>query len=139
METPSNSTLIKLSDTDLTLGNPADDIRGRKVLDSAGEEIGHIDDLIIDTREKKVRFLRLTAGGFLGMGAQKFLIPADAITRVEKSTVHISRTREHVAASPVYDPEVLFDENRALNVYGYWGYSPFWASGYVSPNWPFYM
>ena len=57
METPSNSTIVKLSDTDLTLSDPKRDIRGRKVIDLAGDEVGHIDDLMIDSKEKKVRFL----------------------------------------------------------------------------------
>lgn len=36
-------TLRALSDPDLMLPDPAEDMRGREVRDSAGDEIGHID------------------------------------------------------------------------------------------------
>ena len=37
--------LHKLSDTHLTMAHDAEDIRGRQVLDTAGEYVGEIDDL----------------------------------------------------------------------------------------------
>lgn len=43
-----NATLVKLSDSNLRLADPAEDIRGRKVLDKEGEEIGDVDDMFVD-------------------------------------------------------------------------------------------
>jgi sporulation protein YlmC with PRC-barrel domain len=139
METPASAVLLKLSDTDLTLSDPSQDIRGRKVADSHGHEIGEIDDLVIDNQEKRVRFLRVASGGFLGLGAQKFLIPIDAVTRIDKDTVQINRAREHVASAPAYDPKLVLDESHVDHLYGYWGYAPFWAAGYTYPGFPFYL
>jgi sporulation protein YlmC with PRC-barrel domain len=62
------------------------DVRGRKVVDNAGEDIGQVDDLLMDDREDKVRLLRVAAGGFPGLGETKSLIPADAMTTVNSST-----------------------------------------------------
>jgi len=42
------ATLHRLSDSNLTVKDPDADVRGRKVLDKAGEEIGSVDDLTID-------------------------------------------------------------------------------------------
>jgi hypothetical protein len=64
--------LCKLSDTDFTVANPDEDIRGWAVVDKDGEEIGEVDDLLVDNRETKVRFLQVTSGG-LGLGTTKFL------------------------------------------------------------------
>jgi sporulation protein YlmC with PRC-barrel domain len=139
METSANVVLLKLSDTDLTLADPAQDIRDRNVVDSAGQEIGRIDDLIIDNHEKRVRFLRVATGGFLGVGAQKFLIPIDAVTRIDKNTVHINRTREHLSGAPVYDPKLVLDDTHLDRLYGYWGYPPFWTAGYTYPGFPYYL
>jgi sporulation protein YlmC with PRC-barrel domain len=72
--------------------DPAADVRDRRVLDKAGQDIGHVDDLLVDDREHKVRFLRVAAGGFLGLGEAKFLIPVDAITKVEAKAVHVDQT-----------------------------------------------
>ena len=57
------ATLIRLSDTELTVADRADDIRGLDVLDISGEELGEVDDLLIDNAERKVRFLEVASGG----------------------------------------------------------------------------
>jgi hypothetical protein len=55
--------LVRLSNTDLTVADRADDIRGLDVLDISGEELGEVDDLLIDNAERKVRFLEVASGG----------------------------------------------------------------------------
>src|SRR5690606_41386570 len=99
-QTMPHPTILRLSDTDLVLSQPDEDVRGRKVIDADGNDIGHVDDLMIDDREKKVRFLRVASGGFLGIGRTKVLIPVDVIQKITRDTVQIDRTREHVAGSP---------------------------------------
>ena len=42
--------LIRLSDTELTIANPAEDIRGRAAVDRDGEDIGEVEDLLMATR-----------------------------------------------------------------------------------------
>jgi sporulation protein YlmC with PRC-barrel domain len=138
METPSTHALIRLGDTNLTVLEPSLDVRGRKVVDANGHEVGHVDDLLIDDTEKHVRFLRVVAGGFLGIGGQKFLIPVDAIKAIHDDAVRIDRTREHVAGGPEYDPE-LTDRGHLEQVYGYYGVMPYWGVGYVYPGYPFYL
>jgi sporulation protein YlmC with PRC-barrel domain len=131
------ATLVKLSDTNLTLADRAEDIRGRDVFDTAGEEVGEVDDLFVDEQEQKVRFLQVASGGFLGLGATKFLIPVDAITRITEDAVYISQTRERLAGVPRYDPS-LVDERYLRDVYGYYGYSPYWGPDYRYPSYPYY-
>jgi len=74
MATQPTATLEKLSDSNLTVQDPNADIRGRKVLDKNGDEVGKVDDLMIDDREHKVRLLEVESGGFLGLGETKVLI-----------------------------------------------------------------
>jgi len=131
------ATLVKLSDTELTLADRAEDIRGRKALDTAGEDLGEVDDLFIDDREQKVRFVQISSGGFLGLGATKFLIPVDAITRITEDAVYISQSRERVAGAPRYDP-ALVDERYVSDLYGHYGYPPYWGLGYQYPPYPDY-
>ena len=131
--------IVKLSDTDFRLADPAQDIRGRKVIDCDGKDAGHIDELLIDDVEKKVRFARVASGGVLGIGAQRFLIPVELITRVTADTVYIARSCEHLADAPVYDPQVTLDDQRLSTIYGYYGLAPFWAPGYAYPAFPYYV
>ena len=137
MTTSAQANLYKLSDSPLTVADPAEDIRGRQIVDSAGNEVGKIDDLMIDDRQGKVRFLLAGSGGFLGIGETKFLIPVDAVTRITGDTVYINQTREHVAGAPRYDPE-LADMSYWDSLYGYYGYALYWAPGYIYPAYPRY-
>ena len=130
MTTQDNVTLHKLSDTGQTVANAAEDIRGRKVKDKDGKELGTVDDLLIDDQERKVRFLRVEHGGFLGVGETKSFIPVDAITKITGDDVHINHSRDHVAKAPRYDPKLVDDNTYYDSIYGYYGYMPFWGAGY---------
>lgn len=127
-------TLIDLTDTALALAEPADDLRGRTVVDLNGDEVGDVDGLIIDETERRARFLQVGSGGFLGLGEKKQLVPVDAITDVDDDVVQISTERTHVAGGPVYDPEVVLASRYYEDLYGYYGYPPFWAPGYMYPG-----
>lgn len=135
------SKLIKLSDSDEAIAHASDDIRGHSVKDRAGEDLGTVDDLLLDPTENKVRFLVVASGGFLGMGKDKTFLPVDAITRISDDEVHIDQTREHVAGAPGYDPELVDvpdDPDYYGSVYGYYGFVPFWTPGYAYPGYPSY-
>jgi sporulation protein YlmC with PRC-barrel domain len=93
MTAPTGDTLVPLSESTLTVSDPRADVRGRKVVDATGEEVGTVDDLLVDDAEVKVRMLRVKHGGFLGIGADHFLIPVDAISSVTDDAVHIDRER----------------------------------------------
>lgn len=133
------TTLVRLGDSDLTVANEDDDVRGRKVIDRNGEETGKVDGLLIDEAERKVRFLEVGSGGFLGMGKEQVLIPVDAVVRVDDESVHINKDREHVASAPGYDPELMPVPERPYleNVYGYYGLVPHWGAGYMYPGYPY--
>ncbi len=124
------TTLRTLSDTGEMVASPNEDVRGRKVLDDAGEEIGAVDGLMVDD-EKKVRFLRVESGGFLGLGRTRIMIPVEAITRVMPHAVSIDRGREHLRGAPLYDPTLVDDTDQAYwgSVYGYYGVAPYSERG----------
>ena len=102
--------LVRLSDTELTIANPAEDIRDRTVVDRNGEDIGEVEDLLIDAHEKRVRLLEVASGGFLGSGKTKFLLPVEAIIRISNDTVYVNQTRQYIAGAPHYDPDLIHQE-----------------------------
>jgi len=102
--------LLRLSDTELTIANPAEDIRDRTVVDRDGEDIGEVEDLLIDEPEKRVRLLEIASGGFLGLGKTKFLLPVEAITRISNDKVYVNQTRQYIADAPHYDPDLIHQE-----------------------------
>ena len=135
----SNSTLMKLSDMGAAIKLGDEDVRKYSVKDKDGHDIGKVHDLLIDPREKKVRFLVVESGGFLGMGEKKSFIPVDAITGISPGEVHIDQTRERVAGAPPYDPELVTTRSYHQDSYGYYGYSPYWMGGYSHPVFPFHF
>jgi sporulation protein YlmC with PRC-barrel domain len=132
--------LIRLSNTNLKLADPAQDVRGHRVVDEDGKDLGEVDDLIIDRVEMEVRFLEVASGDLFGFGPAKALIPVEAITRISDAAVYIKRRRQHVVAAPRYNPDLIRqdvgDQGHVGDRYRYYGYLPFWGPGYRYPPLP---
>jgi sporulation protein YlmC with PRC-barrel domain len=114
-------TMVLLSDSEQMMTDPDQDIRGRKVRDRDGNELGKIDDLLIDQEHKKVRLLRVEHGGLFGIGATPLYIPVNAVERVTDDEVVISRSRVQVAEAPHYDPELIDGDKYFADLYRYYG------------------
>lgn len=129
---PDTAALEKLKDTGLTLADSSQEIRGRKVVDPSGAEIGQVSGLFIDLDERKVRMIEIRVGGFLGLGDQHFLLPVDAITRLDEDHVYVNETQERVVRSPAYDPTLIVaPTHKYLDpYYAYYGIAPFGQAGY---------
>ncbi len=130
--------LIPLSDSGKTVSSTDEDIRGFDVKDAAGEDLGKVDDLLVDTVENRVRFLVVASGGFLGLGEKKSFIPVDAVTSIGDDEVRIGHSRELLVGAPAYDPNLVNDRDYGESVFGYYGYTPFWSPGYSYPRYPYY-
>jgi hypothetical protein len=128
--------LVKLSDAALSVADPAEDVRGRTVLVRDGSAIGEVDDLFVDEGERRVRFLQVAAGGFLGLGEHTFLLPVEAVTGVDSGHVHVDQARERVAGAPRYDPAIAAPPDYFAGVYEWFGAAPFWTPVEVPPDSP---
>ncbi len=53
-------------------------ILGAKVINTAQEDLGKIEDLVIDARNSRVAYAILSFGGVLGLGDKHFAIPWEA-------------------------------------------------------------
>ncbi len=92
--------LIRLGDSDFVPANLEDDLCGKGVLDAEGQRIGTVEDLYIDRQEREVRFLEVGAGGILGIGEKRFLVPVEAVTKVAEGWVTIESGRTERVAGP---------------------------------------
>lgn len=138
MNTPNEGILVRLSEIDETVAERDHDIRGRKVIDQGGEEIGKVKDLLIDEDEKRVRFIEVASGGFLGIGQDTVLIPVDAIISIADDEVRIDQSRHSVAGSPGYDPDLMRERDSYSEYLTYYGYPMWWGAGYQYPDYPHY-
>jgi sporulation protein YlmC with PRC-barrel domain len=129
-------TLVRLSDSQQTIADPAEDVRGRTVRDHDGEEVGKVEDLLIDPHAREVRFLRVEHGGILGFGATPSFVPVDAVARITDDEVHLARAGQDIAGAPAYDPDLVDQRPYFESLYGYYGYMPYWSPGYMYPGFP---
>lgn len=127
--------VVRLSESELALADPALDVRDRKVIDSTGREIGHIHDLFVDANAEEVRFLEVASGGFFGLGETRFLIPVEAVTGLSENALFLNQTRSRVVEAPAYNPQ-LASESYYADIYNYYGYSPYWGLSYACITYP---
>jgi sporulation protein YlmC with PRC-barrel domain len=101
------STLTKLSELDLPLEEPWQDMRGLEVYDITDEQIGTVEDLYVDREARQARFVVVSAGGFLGVGKKHFLVPTEEVSRdMGEGQVTVTEPRDKVLNSPEFDPDV---------------------------------
>jgi sporulation protein YlmC with PRC-barrel domain len=74
---------------------------GKPVYNDAGERIGDVDDLII-APDKKLSYLIVGAGGFVGIGRHDVAIPISQITRQDGRLVIPGATRDLVKSMPEF-------------------------------------
>jgi sporulation protein YlmC with PRC-barrel domain len=110
-----------LSESDLRLEEPWQDIRNLDVYDITDEQIGSVEDLYVDREARQPRFLIVSAGGILGLGKKHFLIPVEDVSRdVDEDRVTVTQPRDKVLNSPEFDPDVgILDPaiQRAIEAY----------------------
>src|SRR5579864_3787718 len=57
----------------------AREVRGRRVRNRAGDDLGDIEEIMIDLPTGRVAYAVLSFGGFLGIGGKLFAIPWQAL------------------------------------------------------------
>src|ERR1043165_5985874 len=107
-------------------------IVGDKVLNTAGEQLGNIKDLMIDLDEGQIAYAVLSFGGFLGMGDKLFAIPWEALTLdTEDHAFILDVDKEVLKNAPGFDKDhwPATDEYQSgwlMDIYEYYGYTPYW-------------
>ena len=105
---------------------------GDKVVNTEGEQLGTIRDLVIDLDDAQIAYAVLSFGGFLGLGDKLFAIPLEAlIFNSEAHTVVLDVDREVLKNAPGFDKDhwpdnAQYEAGWLLDIYKYYGYSPYW-------------
>ncbi|MDD5418949.1 MAG: PRC-barrel domain-containing protein [Methanomicrobiaceae archaeon] len=108
----------------------ANDLIGFGVQNPQGEDLGKIDDLMIDVHEGCIAYAVLSFGGILGMGGKYFAIPWDALSlRSDEDNMTLNVPKERLDNAPGYDkdnPPRAADREWLRGVYSHYGYEPYW-------------
>jgi sporulation protein YlmC with PRC-barrel domain len=99
-------------------------VKGTTVYNTAGESIGHVEDVILDKMSDKIMFAALGFGGFLGIGEKYHAIPWAMLDYdKEKGGYVVAMSKEALKAAPVYDLSDLLKDDGAIgrHVDAYYG------------------
>lgn len=103
---------------------------GDDVRNPGGEDLGKIEEIMIDTNSGRVAYAVLSFGGFLGMGDKLFAIPWEAL-RLDQEHEHfvLNVDKETLEEAPGFDknnwPEFA-DRTWGAQIHSYYGYDPYW-------------
>jgi len=94
------------------------------VKDEQGEDLGYIEDIMINPQRGRIEYMILSFGGFLGIGDKWFAIPLDATeVQMEKQTIVLDVTPDLLKAAPGFDKDELpntADANWDQEIRDYW-------------------
>jgi sporulation protein YlmC with PRC-barrel domain len=109
----------------------ASTIIGDRVRNLKGDDLGTIDELVIDIRAGRIAYAVLSYGGFLGMGDKLFAIPWEALMRrSDERRFVLDIDEETLKNAPGFDREhwpTSVDANWLSSVYTHYGYTPYWT------------
>lgn len=79
---------------------------GEPVCNRAGEDLGKIEDIMLNVDDSKVRYAVLSFGGFLGMGDKLFAVPMDAMQLDERNERFVLDVpKEKLENAPGFDKD----------------------------------
>ncbi|HHF7343955.1 MULTISPECIES: PRC-barrel domain-containing protein [Legionella] len=82
------------------------EVSGVKVKNSLGEDLGEINEVVIDKLMGKVNYLVLDFGGFLGFGNKFFAVPWDLFTYDKKNNCFLLNIdKESLKNAPGFDKD----------------------------------
>lgn len=105
-------------------------LTGNPVVNSAGDDLGEIEDIMLDVPSGRVAYAVLSTGGFMGMGNKLFAIPWRAL-RLDTDNecfvldIELDRLRD----APGFDKDhwpSMADPQWATSIHEYYHSTPYW-------------
>lgn len=105
-------------------------LKGDSVVNSQGQDLGRIEEIMFDVSSGRIAYAVLSFGGFLGMGDKLFAIPWEALqldTNKHRFILNVPKDRLEKAEG--------FDKNNwpdfanrdwATRTHQYYGVDPYW-------------
>lgn len=79
---------------------------GDKVKNHSNDDLGKIEELMIDTADAEVNYAVVSFGGFLGMGDKLFAVPLEALEiDTEEECVRLNASKEKLENAPGFDKD----------------------------------
>jgi sporulation protein YlmC with PRC-barrel domain len=108
-------------------------IVGSKVENAQGQNLGDIEDIVIDTETGRIAYAVISFGGFLGVGDKLFAVPMGALKRnPNKADMFVLNIdKERLKNAPGFDKDKwprLDDRQWMTTVYTFYGQPFYWET-----------
>jgi sporulation protein YlmC with PRC-barrel domain len=110
----------------------ASTLTGDKVRNPEGDNLGNLEEIVIDLETGRVSYAVLATGGFMGLGDKYFAIPWDmlSVDTVNKEVV-LDVSKDKLENAPGFDKDNwpdIHDRTWVADVYRYYGHDPYWEA-----------
>ena len=83
---------------------------GSNVRNLQGEELGEIEDIVVDVESGRILYAIMDFGGFLGIGEKSFPVPWDSLAPLPSEGVfYLNITKDRLNKAPSYDKDKMPD------------------------------
>lgn len=110
----------------------ASSLEGDDVINTKGENLGEIKEIMIDVPSGRVAYAVLSSGGLLGIGDKLFAIPWSALTLdLSRECFVLDVDAEKLKNAPGFDKDhwpSMADTTWANEVHAYYGQTRYWQS-----------
>ena len=111
----------------------ASSLMNDKVMNAEGEDLGKIEEFMIDLDSGCIAYAVLSFGGFLGLGDKLFAVPFHAMKLDEdKKCFILNVPKDRFKDAQGFDksnwPDMA-DQTWGTAIHEYYGYEPYWKTG----------
>ena len=109
-------------------------LSGMPIWSPEGEELGQVEDILVDVQMRRLAYAIVSTGGFLGMGKREYIVPWNALQSDPQGTGLVVNVTELL---PVPDPtveNVMDREYFGHLVHRHYGVAPYWEEELPTPR-----
>jgi len=103
---------------------------GDRVVNPQGENLGKIEEVMLDLHDDRIAYAVLSFGGFLGLGDKLFAVPWAALKLdAPNHRFILNESKERLMNAPGFDKEDwpdMADRSFGSRVYDYYSISKYW-------------
>src|SRR3569832_735344 len=93
----------------------ASKVKGTAVYNTAGDKIGHVEDVVLDKQSDHIMFAALGFGGVMGIGEKYYPVPWSLLDYNEdRGGYVVPLTKERIEKAPAYDLKDLTKHDGSL-------------------------
>lgn len=100
-------------------------LKGDRVVNPQGEDLGKVEEFMIDLQNGCVSYMVLSFGGIAGMGDKLFAIPWSRLTvDTDRHVLVLNMSKEELKSAPGFDKKNWPDMGSdafSHSIYGYYG------------------